>query len=163
MKGLLNGIGILDLLDGLLWHKLCAVAFFYELFEVHLPRSTVSCVMPMCSMESAILVGTSFVRISIQRWWSPQPWLVFHLSQDLMYWDSELCIAFISWCTTLGWCLALSSTILITRLITSLTCLFGWLVDLLSILLYEDSIVVLECIALCSRKDLYQSLARSNS
>ncbi|CAL9019174.1 unnamed protein product, partial [Prunus brigantina] len=64
--GLLSGIAILDLLNGLLCHELRAIAFSYELFEVHLPRLAIGIVMPMCSMEGPILVGTSLVRISLQ-------------------------------------------------------------------------------------------------
>ncbi|CAL8161692.1 unnamed protein product [Prunus armeniaca] len=78
--GLLDGIATLNLLDGFLRHELNAGAFSYDLFEVYLPRSAIGCVMPMCSMEGTILVGTSLVRNSLQRWWSLQPgicWMAF--------------------------------------------------------------------------------------
>lgn len=95
MWRLLSCISILDLLDGLLGDELCVVAFSYELFEVYLPRPAVGYVMHMCCVEGIVLVSTPFVSISLQRWWSTQTVLVFHLEQDLMYGDSKLCIAFI--------------------------------------------------------------------
>ncbi|CAL8999820.1 unnamed protein product [Prunus brigantina] len=78
-------------------------------FRGHFLRSAIGCVMPMCFMEGTILVGTSLVRNSLQRWWSPQPGLILHLGQNLMYRDGKLHIAFICWCTTLGWCFVMLS------------------------------------------------------
>ncbi|CAL2271746.1 unnamed protein product [Prunus armeniaca] len=55
-------------------------------------------------MEGIIPVGIPLSWISFQGWWSLLPGFIFHLGQDLMYWDGELkVVGRLAWHTLFGY------------------------------------------------------------